>query len=30
MEENGLVSAANHVGKREVLIGNMDGTPFED
>ncbi|MDP2699037.1 DNA translocase FtsK 4TM domain-containing protein [Thalassospira sp.] len=30
MEENGLVSAANHVGKREVLLQNMDGTPFED
>ncbi|AUG54423.1 DNA translocase FtsK [Thalassospira marina] len=30
MEENGVVSAANHVGKREVLIGNMDGTPFDE
>lgn len=30
MEENSVVSAANHVGKREVLIQNMDGTPFDD
>ncbi|WP_296989233.1 DNA translocase FtsK [Thalassospira sp. UBA1131] len=29
MEENGVVSAANHVGKREVLMENMDGTPYE-
>jgi len=29
MEENGVVSAANHVGKREVLMENMDGSPYE-
>ncbi|WP_404423132.1 DNA translocase FtsK [Thalassospira australica] len=29
MEENGIVSAANHVGKREVLMENMDGSPYE-
>ena len=31
MEEQGLVSAANHVGKREILIGNgVDRGAFED
>ncbi len=29
MEENGVVSGANHVGKREVLMENMDGSPYE-
>ncbi|WP_417827548.1 DNA translocase FtsK [Thalassospira sp.] len=29
IEENGVASAANHVGKREVLMENMDGSPYE-
>tara|TARA_R110000824_G_scaffold69735_1_gene179357 strand:+ start:2139 stop:2282 length:144 start_codon:yes stop_codon:yes gene_type:complete len=29
MKENGVASGANHVGKREVLMENMDGSPYE-
>ena len=31
MEKEGLVGAANHAGKREILVGNgVDRAPFED
>ena len=31
MEQEGVVSPANHSGKREILVGNgVDRAPFED
>ena len=31
MEQEGVVSPANHAGKREILVGNgVDRAPFED
>ncbi|THD42403.1 MAG: cell division protein FtsK, partial [Bradyrhizobium sp.] len=31
MEQEGVVSAANHAGKREILVGNgVDRAPFEE